>query len=529
MKLERLLAGQHQSRDGQHASRDGQHASRDGCEDATRPSTTEATMHHQCSALATSPAPAIGPEMAVQQHSLPGQPVTATACSPTGVNTGCCMMQAPFVTTTAVTWSSSVVPNKLTVSSLLHMRDTKRQTKHGLDAKGISKFQSARHPPSTTAVASDIYDFKDDDDDDEKPSLQRRFDRRLPTPQSTVVSGAPTWTPTEQNVVRKADIDGDRTGGGEEQKNDTTTSTVIAGVSMNDRTTSTTVSLSTSTAAAVALSTAVSSSVDQFMASNVHQWEPDWADKSRDRSFDVDISGAQPQHTAAPVVARQTDQQTDRQTDRRTDQQCEVTLKQDTASPFRAVTQPTTGSVFRGRDTTFVPSQPWTGINAVDYNTSVCSAGMVPGTCFPPITATCQVPVYPAQTQSVYSSASINSAMDTFIAALEKEAKRTTVSSAPTAFPPTAFPPTSQLPTHPHTHAAPYDGVPGGMWPLGMGGQGGEGVAVVDDCKLDMSREDQQRVSEALTVEECELLARLRKNNVEEVPQCNCVGARKFI
>ena len=487
----------------------GQHESRDGCEDPTRPSTTEATTHHECTALTTSPAPAIGPDVAGHQHCFPGQPVTATltanAFSATGVNTGCCMTQAPFVTTPAVTWSSSVAPNKLTVSSLLHMRDTKRQTKHASDTKGISKLQTARHPPSTAAVASDIYDFKDDDDD-EKPSLQRRFDRRLPASQNTVVSRAPNWTPPEDNVAGKTAINGEGTGGVEQQTNDTTTST--------------TVSLSTAT---------VSQSLSS--ASNVHQWEPDWVDKSRDRSFDVDISRQQQQHTV-PMVGERTDPQceviphTSPVVAGQTDPQCGITLTQDT-STFRTVTQPATGSVFHRRDATFVPSQPWTGINPVDYNTSVCSAGVVPSTCFPAVTATCQVPVYAAQAQSVYSSASINSAMDTFIAALEKEAKRTSVSSTPTAFPPTAFPVTPQLgPTpHPHTHGASYDGVAGGMWPLGMGGQG---VAVVDDCKLDMSREDQQRVSEALTVEECELLARLRKNNVEEVPQCNCIGARKF-
>ena len=493
MKLERLLAGQQ--------------GSRDMPENPTRPSTTDTSPHHdtaKSTPLAPSHSPVtMVPNASVQPLCFPGQlagspPVTTTTH---GVNTGCSMVQAPFVTTTAVTWSNSVLPmpNKLTVSSLLHMRDTKRQTKRGADMKSVSgaKLQAPPHAPSTTAAGSDVYDFKDDDDEIcEKPSLQRRFDRKLLTPQN-VVSCAPNWTP-EGKVV----VDTEAGSQPSEHQHEAPVSAVAAPLSMT-------------------VSASVEANEFHGMDRDTHQWSTDWADaaKSRDHAFEVSISGQQQQAFNAADAARQTDPQK------------EVSLTQDAAATFVPLSQhaANAGSLFHGREGQFAPP-PWTDISSVDYNRLVSSAGTVPNTCFPAASvATCQVPAYTAQTQSAYSSTSIHSAMysaiDTFIAALEKESKRTSVSSTPTAFPVTPHLPAT---SHPNIQGASFDGITmptGGMWPVGTGSHS---AAVVDGCKLDMSRADHQLVSEALTMEESELLSRLEKNNVEEVPRCDCVGARKL-
>ncbi|KAI0226796.1 hypothetical protein LSAT2_022746 [Lamellibrachia satsuma] len=489
MKLERLLAGQQ--------------GSRDMPENPTRPSTTDTSPHHdtaKSTPLAPSHSPVtMVPNASVQPLCFPGQlagspPVTTTMH---GVNTGCSMVQAPFVTTTAVTWSNSVMPmpNKLTVSSLLHMRDTKRQTKSGAHMKNVSgaKLQAPPHVPGTTAAGSDVYDFKDDDDEIcEKPSLQRRFDRKLLTPQN--VSCAPNWTP-EGKVV----VDMEAGSRPSEHQHEAPVSAVAAPLSMT-------------------VSASVEANEFHGMDRDTHQWPTDWADavKSRDHAFEVSISGQQQQAFDAADAARQTDPQK------------EVSLTQDVAATFVPLSQhaANAGSLFHGREGQFAPPS-WAGISSVDYNTLVSSAGTVPNTCFPAASvATSQVPAYTAQTQSVYSSASFNSAMysaiDTFIAALEKESKRTSVSSTPTAFPVTPHLPAT---SHPNVQGASFDGVTmptGGMWPVGAGSHS---AAVVDGCKLDMSRADHQLVSEALTMEESELLSRLEKNNVEEVPRCDCVGA----
>ena len=399
------------------------------------------------------------------------------------------------MTTTAVTWSSSGMPSKPTVSSLLHARDTKRQTKRGLDVKGASgaKLQA----PSGTAAGSDVYDFKDDDEDEicEKPPLPRRFDRKLPT------VGAPNRT--SEDSVAKTVLG---TEAGELQKHDEPVCVSV-------------------TSSSTTVSSAVDKSAMRSVDSNKCQWASDWA--------------------GSDTVLRQTEPPK------------VVSLTPDAAATF-VQQPPITGSLFHRQEGQFLP-QAWTGIGSVDYNTPTGAGSSVASASFTANIPTCQVPAYPPQTQSIYSSASVDSAMDTFIAQLEKGSS--TSSTSTTAFPQAPHLAATSLPNT--QQGASFDGVAmptggvamptggvamptggvamptggvamptggvamptGGGWPAA--GADSESSVVVDGCKLDMSCEDHRRVSEALTFQENELLTRLKMNNVEEVPRCNC-GARKF-
>ena len=457
-------------------------------------------------------------------------PVTATTSTAVvGVTTGCCLTQAQFVTTTAVTWSSSSsgMPSKSTVSSLLHARDTKRQTKRGLDVKGASGAKS--QAPSGT----DVYDFKDDDEDDvcEKPPLPRRFDRKLPT------VGAPNRMP--EDSVAKTVLG---TEAGDLQKHDEP----VCG---------------SATSASTTVSSAVNTSAMRSMDSDKCQWTSNWVgsdavlrqtEPPKVVSLTPDAAATFVQQTpvAGSLFHRQEGQFLPQawtgisSVDYNTAAGVGSTVA---STSFPANIPPTcqvpayppqTQSIYSSAS---VDSAMDTFIAQLEKGSSTSSTST---TAFPqaPHLATTSLP----NTQQGASFDGV--AMPTGGVALPTGG--VTMPTGGVAMPtggvamPTggvAMPtggvamPTGGVAMPTGGVAMPTGGVAvptgrvamptGGGWPAE--GMGSENSVVVDGCKLDMSREDHRRVSEALTFQESELLTRLKMNNVEEVPRCNC-GARKF-